>query len=168
MRVSAISKLMPAEESTPDSERGQALQTKRSTLVRRDATDPEEVSVRQTFADEFAPMEVVRETLLPPVETSSHAGPAFVRQTSASRGAKKSERTRVAEIASSSAARASEDGFVLPNESGGERPIVRVTIGRIDVHATPAPAAPARKTPKENPPRLTLDAYLKGRREGMR
>jgi hypothetical protein len=55
-----------------------------------------------------------------------------------------------------------------PNESSFERPIVRVTIGRIEVHAPTAVAAPARKTRAQNPPRLTLDAYLKERKEGAR
>jgi hypothetical protein len=52
-------------------------------------------------------------------------------------------------------------------EGGEERPVIRVTIGRIEVRAapqTPAPAAPARKG--WQPPVMGLDAYLK--REGGR
>jgi hypothetical protein len=56
----------------------------------------------------------------------------------------------------------------VPNESISEPPIVRVTIGRIDVRATSAPAAPTRKTPPPSAPKLTLDAYLKARKEGAR
>jgi hypothetical protein len=54
--------------------------------------------------------------------------------------------------------------FPLSNESR-EAPIVRVTIGRIDVRAAPAPP---RKPPLARGPALTLDAYLKERKEGRR
>ena len=54
-----------------------------------------------------------------------------------------------------------------PNESTERPPIVRVTIGRIDVRATP-PAVPLGKSSTRSEPKLTLDAYLKSRREGMR
>jgi hypothetical protein len=60
-----------------------------------------------------------------------------------------------------------EDRFAAPNESPEQPPIVRVTIGRIDVRATP-PAAPSRKSSQRSEPKLTLDAYLKSRREGTR
>jgi hypothetical protein len=56
----------------------------------------------------------------------------------------------------------------VPNESIEERPIVRVTIGRIDVRATsPPPARPAKSAPRPGP-KLTLDGYLKERKEGTR
>jgi len=58
-----------------------------------------------------------------------------------------------------------ERDLSTPNESSEESPIVRVTIGRIDVRATP-PAAPSRKSSTRSEPKLTLDAYLKSRREG--
>ena len=60
-----------------------------------------------------------------------------------------------------------ENGLVRPNESSEEPPIIRVTIGRIDVRATP-PGAPSRKSPTRSEPKLTLDAYLKSRKEGIR
>ena len=60
-----------------------------------------------------------------------------------------------------------ERGSVMPNKSSEQPPIVRVTIGRIDVRAT-TPAAPSRKSPARSEPKLTLDAYLKSRREGTR
>ena len=59
--------------------------------------------------------------------------------------------------------------FLAPaNESTSQPPIVRVTIGRIDVRAAPAPAAPTRKTAPLSGPKLTLDAYLNARKEGAR
>ena len=60
-----------------------------------------------------------------------------------------------------------EHDLLTPNESPQQQPIVRVTIGRIDVRATP-PAAPSRKSSTRSEPKLTLDAYLKSRREGTR
>lgn len=60
-----------------------------------------------------------------------------------------------------------ERGAVMPNESPEQPPIVRVTIGRIDVRATP-PTAALRKSSTRSEPKLTLDAYLKSRREGTR
>ena len=60
-----------------------------------------------------------------------------------------------------------ERDLLTPNESPEQPPIVRVTIGRIDVRATP-PAVPSRKSSARSEPKLTLDAYLKSRREGTR
>ena len=59
-----------------------------------------------------------------------------------------------------------ERELMTPNESE-QPPIVRITIGRIDVRATP-PAVPSRKPSARSEPKLTLDAYLKSRREGTR
>jgi hypothetical protein len=63
--------------------------------------------------------------------------------------------------------RKSERQPATPNESPEQPPIVRVTIGRIDVRAT-RPAAQSRKSSTRSEPKLTLDAYLKSRREGTR
>jgi hypothetical protein len=52
--------------------------------------------------------------------------------------------------------------------ASNDRPIARVTIGRIEVRAEPAPAPPPRKTTPHSVPKLTLDAYLKARKEGAR
>jgi len=53
-----------------------------------------------------------------------------------------------------------------PAAAGGEtaepRPVVRVTIGRIDVRGTPAPASPVRPAPVRHQP-LGLDEYLRRR-----
>jgi hypothetical protein len=63
--------------------------------------------------------------------------------------------------------RSFDGDLLMPNESAEQPPIVRVTIGRIDVRAVP-PAVPSRKSPTHSEPKLTLDAYLKSRREGRR
>jgi hypothetical protein len=60
-----------------------------------------------------------------------------------------------------------ERDLLAPNESSKQPPIVRVTIGRIDVRATP-PVSPSPKSSARSEPKLTLDAYLKSRREGRR
>ena len=62
---------------------------------------------------------------------------------------------------------ASRRAAIQPNESNAETPIIRVTIGRIDVRATPAAGASS-KASRRSEPKLTLDAYLKSRREGAR
>ena len=59
-------------------------------------------------------------------------------------------------------------GEQFPDELPGEAPIVRVTIGRIEVRAAPAPTPPPRKPARPAGPTLTLDAYLKARKEGAR
>lgn len=60
-----------------------------------------------------------------------------------------------------------ERDLLTPNGRSEQPPIVRVTIGRIDVRATP-PAVPSRKPSARSEPKLTLDAYLKSRKEGAR
>jgi hypothetical protein len=57
---------------------------------------------------------------------------------------------------------------IRANDSHTEPPIVRVTIGRIEVRAETPPAPPPRKTPSPSRPTLSLDAYLKERKEGRR
>lgn len=47
-------------------------------------------------------------------------------------------------------------------------PVVRVTIGRIDVRAAPEAGSARRPTARAAGPKLTLDAYLKSREEGAR
>jgi hypothetical protein len=60
---------------------------------------------------------------------------------------------------------------VLAADAGQERPVVRpepvinVTIGRIEVRATPAPQKPSPK-PANRPPVMGLDEYLRRRSEG--
>jgi hypothetical protein len=57
---------------------------------------------------------------------------------------------------------------IWPKEQPAEPPIVRVTIGRIEVRAAAAPVAAARQPVPPSPPKLTLEAHLKSRREGGR
>jgi hypothetical protein len=54
------------------------------------------------------------------------------------------------------------------DEPRGQAPIVRVTIGRIDVRAAPTPERSPRKPVRQIGPTLTLDGYLKERKEGRR
>jgi hypothetical protein len=61
-----------------------------------------------------------------------------------------------------------DDALRFPAEPRAQAPIVRVTIGRIEVRAAPAPAPPPRKPARAPGPVLTLDAYLKSRKEGAR
>ena len=119
------------------------------------------------------------EKLLVPVEKSAMDSPVFVRPPSTARPvpaikngivrkhsytASRSKRPQpVTPLTTRS--RSFEHDLLTPNESSEQPPIVRVTIGRIDVRATP-PAVPSRKSSARSEPKLTLDAYLKSRREG--
>jgi hypothetical protein len=61
------------------------------------------------------------------------------------------------------------NGNIPPNEKvPHERPIVRVTIGRIEVRASPAAAPSPRKMTPAAPPLLSLDAYAQAKKEGRR
>ena len=122
------------------------------------------------------------ERLLVPVETGAVDSMAFVRPSRSvdqpvpavkngmvrrnSFTASRSKRPRPA-TSLTTTSRNLERDLLTPNESREQPPIVRVTIGRIDVRATP-PAAPSRKSSARSEPKLTLDAYLKSRREGAR
>jgi hypothetical protein len=57
---------------------------------------------------------------------------------------------------------------LLPEREREEAPIVHVTIGRIEVRAAPTAVTRARKPPRRPAPAMTLDAYLKSRKEGVR
>jgi hypothetical protein len=62
----------------------------------------------------------------------------------------------------------SPDDVAFAIEGRHQAPIVRVTIGRIDVRATPTLEPSPRKPARQIRPSLTLDAYLKERKEGRR
>jgi hypothetical protein len=66
-----------------------------------------------------------------------------------------------------SAVPASRTAAIQPNDSHTEPPVVRVTIGRIEVRAE-TPASSPRKTSAPARPTLSLDTYLKERKEGRR
>ena len=65
-------------------------------------------------------------------------------------------------------ARGVERAVASPNDPRPEAPIVRVTIGRIEVRALAGADYAERKTAPRSAPKLTLDAYLKARKEGAR
>jgi hypothetical protein len=81
--------------------------------------------------------------------------------------ASRSKRPRPATPVTTTSRNLERDHLLTPNEWSEQPPIVRVTIGRIDVRATP-PATPSRKSSTRSEPKLTLDAYLKSRRESTR
>ena len=56
----------------------------------------------------------------------------------------------------------------LRDELRAHAPIVRVTIGRIEVRSASPPAPMPRKSAPRTGPKLTLDAYLKARKKGAR
>ncbi len=125
-------------------------------LVPLPRPDNDEVAPRPNWTRES---ESLRRDVLPHVQSA--AAPPLVRR------ANHQPRSTMARPSDRSGVSASSVTF--PNESAAnEPPIVRVTIGRIEVHAAPAPAAPARKPPARSQPKLTLDAYLKARKEGAR
>jgi hypothetical protein len=132
------------------------------------------------------PIEIVRETLLVP-QFQEQAPPLVVRQTDSQRNAQptqtnaialeKNEATKPKTLRASRATLQREQARAflsktvlasLPDEPRDQAPIVRVTIGRIDVRAAPAPVPPPRKPLPSPGPALTLDAYLKQRKEATR
>jgi hypothetical protein len=59
------------------------------------------------------------------------------------------------------------DPFSVRREPPAAETVIQVTIGRIEVKATPAPKAPARERPASRPA-VDLDEYLKQRARGER
>lgn len=60
---------------------------------------------------------------------------------------------------------AERDPFPVRRETPTPAPTIQVTIGRIEVRATPAPKAPVRERPSA-PAALSLEDYLKQRSRG--
>lgn len=167
------------------------LATVRRTVRPPEAIEsPDPVVVRQEKGETLSrenesagkSIEPLRETLLvpretvaleaPPVVTRAETGdqPVSIPRNGAVWGAA-SSRSKVARPGSASPAttdRGIERAVELPNEPRTEAPIVRVTIGRIEVRTVAAPATPVRKQSRASEPKLTLDAYLKSRKEGAR
>ena len=57
--------------------------------------------------------------------------------------------------------------FQARREEPVAEPVIHVTIGRIEVRATPAPKAPARERPAARPA-VDLEEYLRQRAQGER
>ncbi|HEV2844921.1 MAG TPA: hypothetical protein VG477_08755, partial [Thermoanaerobaculia bacterium] len=57
------------------------------------------------------------------------------------------------------------DPFPVRPEPSAPEPVIHVTIGRIEVRATPAPKAPARERQAARPP-VDLEEYLRQRSKG--
>jgi hypothetical protein len=160
--------------ATPAAQAATSPPTGTTEVVRQNAPT-ESIAPKKTI-------EVVRETLLVPLQSGQETGARFFGQglpPNSSKGTAPAgvESSAVAEkipqvrpaILRAPASRQSQRGEKISRkELAAERPVVRVTIGRIDVRAAPAPAAPARKVREENRPRLTLDDYLQQRKKGAR
>jgi len=150
-------------------------------------TDKQEESKTSRREQKLAtpPMEPVQETLLVPSEVVTVESPIVVRRSergenragSPRDGAETNESIRVSQsarlqspsriITAGRAARRVERSLFARNETPDNGPIVRVTIGRIDVRAETAAPPPRKQTPR-SAPKLTLEAYLKSRKEGGR
>lgn len=57
------------------------------------------------------------------------------------------------------------DPFPARRAEPAAEPVIQVTIGRIEVRATPAPRAPARERPAARPA-VDLEEYLRQRAKG--
>jgi hypothetical protein len=127
-------------------------------------------------------IEIVPEPLLIP-QLPKHSQPLLVRRTRIERQvlerpsrpvvlAKQLAKPKTRHLKSQTSAqqRLSPDhvAFPFPTEPRNQAPIIRVTIGRIDVRATQTPELSPRKAARKIGPTLTLDAYLKERKEGRR
>jgi hypothetical protein len=160
----------PLETSSPD-----------STIARQE----ESKSLPAEEKLDAPPREPVQETLLVPPELVTIEAPLVGRRTEQGEnparlardgaGTSKSfphpQTTRPQSPAPATmarrAARDVERSLFAPNETSVDRPIVRVTIGRIDVRAETAPPPPRKQTLRSEP-KLTLEAYLKSRKEDAR
>jgi len=182
-----------SEVETPSPERSDQQRTvkekssRREVVSQRLSSEKADAQTGRELEKSPLPPEIVAsepepEKLLVPMETSVVDSTAFVRPSPAadrpvpavkngivrrnSVTAWRSKRLRPATPLKATS-RNLEHDLLRPNESPEQAPIVRVTIGRIDVRATP-PAGPSRKSPTRSEPKLTLDAYLKSRKEGRR
>jgi hypothetical protein len=143
-------------------------------LVRQETDSATPLKVAQKNS-----IEVTRETLLVPSEISVQSPPSTIEQKepSAHKTAlprrlphppQPQRRPLVRQSTREPRPLVSAHFPAAPAQSISEPPIVRVTIGRIDVRAAPGPAVPTRKTAPASGPKLTLDAYLKARKERAR
>lgn len=165
-------------------EPGIVAPTPRSVCLAQDAkTNGKEIVRHETqeepTRDDVKLVEVLSEKLLVPPASFVATGSLLVRQGEVAaptipvrkngRAAQTPrERSRIARPGSPMPAKAARFRDDVPHGPAMERPIVRVTIGRIEVRAAPAPAAPVKRADKPAAPKLTLDAYLQSRKEGGR
>jgi hypothetical protein len=143
-------------------------------LVRQETDSATPLNVTQKNS-----IEVTRQTLLVPPEISVQSPPSTVEQKEPSahkatlprrlpHPPQPQRRPLVRQSTREPRPLVSAHFPAAPAQSISEPPIVRVTIGRIDVRAAPGPAAPTRKTTPASGPKLTLDAYLKARKDRAR
>jgi hypothetical protein len=174
--LSEISKevVVPTQPTTPEIPLATGTRPSPPPLVSQetDSATPRKVTQKNSI-------EVTRKTLLVPPEISEQSPPSTIEQTepSAHKTAlprrlalppQPQRRPFVRQSTREPRPLVSAHFPAAPAQSISDPPIVRVTIGRIDVRAAPAPAAPTRKTAPPSGPKLTLDAYLKARKEGAR
>jgi hypothetical protein len=107
---------------------------------------------------------VVRQTQIGRQVLEHSPGPAFLEK----RPAKPRTRRMKSQIPAQQLLQREHIAFSFAPEPRYQAPIVRVTIGRIDVRATPTPAPQRHDAVRQVGPTLTLDAYLKERKEGRR
>jgi hypothetical protein len=181
--IEAPAAATPASESkpaaaTPLSQSKPVPRRARQALVENTPQTPP----AETLDAEERRIEIVPEPLLIP-QLPKHSQPLVVRQTQIERQVLEHPSGRVVlgrEPAKPKTRRTKSQtpaqrplprehvAFSFAAEPRDQAPIVRVTIGRIDVRAAPPPAPPPRKAVQPAPPALTLDAYLKERKEGRR
>jgi len=181
---------VPAPELSPETQTARETKSPGRTIVRQEigsprpdetpreegtASEPEKLLVPQKILVPDQPKPIVRrigpeEVAALPVVNSATPKQSVPEPRATQPGSPIPAKAIVAGIVDPGhtvAGRKARRTAILPNESHNEPPIVRVTIGRIDVRATP-PAVPSRKSSTYSEPKLTLDAYLKSRREGTR
>lgn len=148
--------------------RAQEVSAERETAANLDRNGRSSEFVRQMEVPSTSPAETTAEKLLlPPPPASAAANDLEAKIASAAIAPRIAPQRRRHSVNFTSRDRG-DYVSKSPNELPNEPPIVRVTIGRIDVRAVPEAAAPKRKVSKTIPPRLTLDDYLQQRKEGTR
>jgi len=141
--------LSPRAE-TPHTAEGKVEIVREPLLVQQRPKDPQPLVVRQTQIER----QVLEYPSVPAVLEEQSAPPKTRRPKSPTPAQPSPRRDHVA--------------FSFAPEPREQAPVVRVTIGRIDVRAAPTPAPPPRKPARQAGPTLTLDAYLNERKEGRR
>jgi hypothetical protein len=166
--------VVPTQLTTPEIPLATETRPSPPPLVRQQTDSATRLGVTQKNS-----IEVTRETLLVPLEIPEQPAAPAIRQKELAAGKtalprrsalppQPQRRPFVRQSTREPRPVVSAHFPAAPAQSISEPPIVRVTIGRIDVRAAPAPAAATRKTAPPSGPKLTLDAYLKARKERAR